>query len=277
MVGIRSKNWVGCLIISTLITVSGLAVAAVPMNQIDFWNDSEPSSLIDLDHSAFEDILKKYVASDHPSGISRFNYTAVTQADFAKLNEYLTYLQFMEPRQLSEAEAKAFWINLYNAATLKMVLEAFIDNGSVNKIKARGMPARRWRRDIVTIAQQDMSLEDIMHGVIRPMYKDPRVHYALFFCTLGGPDMPTEVFKGDNNEELLSALETNYLQENRAVRVEGDQLVLSEIFKEYDTDFAGSQRELLDYLKGKVPEEVSGLIDTATKVRYEYDTTVNAP
>lgn len=116
-----------------------------------------------------------------------------------------------------------------------------------------------------------------MHGVIRPMYKDPRVHYALFFCTLGGPDMPTEVFKGDNNEELLSALETNYLQENRAVRVEGDQLVLSEIFKEYDTDFAGSQRELLDYLKGKVPEEVAGLIDTATKVRYEYDTTVNAP
>ena len=277
MVGVEIRKWVGCLIILVVLTVSGRAAAAVPMNQIDFWNDSEPSSLIDLDHSAFEDILKKYVATDHPSDISRFNYTAVTQADFAKLNEYLTYLQFMEPRQLTEAEAKAFWINLYNAATLKMVLEAFIDNGSVSKIKARGLPARRWRRDIVTIAQQDMSLEDIMNGVIRPMYKDPRVHYALFFCALGGPDMPTEVFKGDNNEELLSALETNYLQESRAVRVEGDQLVLSEIFKEYDTDFAQSQGALLEYLKSKVSEEVAGLIDTASKVRYEYDTTVNTP
>lgn len=275
--GVKSKNWVVYLVMSTLLWVVCLAEAAVPMKPIDFWNDSEPTSLIDLDHSAFEDILKKYVSTDHPSGIARFNYRAVTQADNAKLSEYLTYLQFMEPRQLSEPEAKAFWLNLYNAATLNLILQAFIDNRNVSKIMARGLPARRWRQDIVTVAQQDMSLEDILNGVIRPLYKDPRVHYAVFFCTLGGPDIPTQVLKGDNNEELLNALEANYLQQSRAIRVVGNTLVLSEMFQNYDTDFAPSERALLEYLKERAPDDVASLIDGTSAIRYEYDTTVNAP
>ena len=276
-VGVKIKKWVGCLLFSVCLMVSAGSSATIPMKKIEFWDDSEPSSLIDLDHSAFENLLKKYVITDHPSGIARFNYTSVTQSDFEKLNEYLTYLQFMEPRQLTKAEAKAFWINLYNAATLNMVLQAFIDNGNVSKIMARGLPARRWRRDIVTIAQQEMSLEDILNGVIRPLYKDPRVHYAIFFCALGGPDMPTEVLRGDNNDALLDALEAQYLQQSRAARIEGNELVLSEMFDNYDIDFAPNQGALLNYLRDKVSAEVATSIDSVSDVRFEYDLTVNAP
>lgn len=263
-----------CVLLAAVCCVSVGARAATEMNLIKFWDDREPSSLIDLDHSRFEEFLQKYVVNNHPSGIARFDYLSVSQADFDKLEGYLTDMQFMEPRQLTEAEAKAFWINLYNAATLHMVIQEFV-NGNPSRIKARGVPVRRWRQNIITIAEQRLSLEDILHGVIRPLYRDPRVHYALMFCVLGSPDMSTTVFKGDNNEALLEELETKFLQQPRALRIEGDQLVLSSIFEDYDTDFAPSQTEFLTYLRENVTEEIASRMSGLTKVRYEFDTDVN--
>ncbi len=265
-----------CLVCAVCLVSSAVVSAAVETRQIEFWNDFEPSSLIDLDHSPFSEILNKYVISDHPSGIARFNYEAVTEADYAKLERYLDFLQIMEPRQLTQAEAKAYWINLYNAATLRFVVKA-VANGRASKIRARGLPARRWRQKIITISEQRLSLEDIMHGVIRPMYNDRRVHYALFFCTLGGADMPKEAFDGDNNEALLTSLETSFLQHSRAVRIEGDSLMLSEIFKQYDTDFATNRRDLIEYLKQRVPDPVAQAMSGVNRIRYDYDETVNAP
>ena len=272
----RIKKSIVRVMLTALCSVSLGAYGATQMNLIEFWNDHEPASLIDLDHSRFEEFLEKYVIDDHPSGIARFDYLAVSQSDFDKLESYLSDMQFMEPRQLTEAEAKAFWINLYNAATLHMVIEEFVD-GNPTRIQARGVPIRRWRRDIITISEQRMSLEDILHGVIRPLYQDPRVHYALIFCMYGSPDMPTTVFKGDNNDALLEELEAKFLSKSRAVKIEGDQLVLSSIFKDYDTDFAPSQSQFLAYLRERVPEEVAQSMNGVTKVRYEFDDTVNIP
>ncbi len=252
------------------------ANAAVKSKLIDFWDDREPRSLIDVDHSAFAEILNTYVSINEGDGTPRFDYKAVSEADIAKLGEYLNYLQLLEPRQLTDPEAKAYWINLYNAATLNMVIEAVQDR-NISKVQARGLPARRWRRNIVTIAQQELSLNDILNGVIRPIYKDPRVHYALFFCTLGGPDMPTEVFGGDNNDELLDRLQANYLSQGRAVRFENDELVLSEIFQSYDTDFAPDLPGLITYLKEHVPAATAERLDSDSDVRFEYDWTLNAP
>lgn len=256
---------------------SSVAMAAIEARLIKFWDDSEESSLINLDHTPYQEILQKYVLPNGANGIARFDYERVSEQDLAKLQNYLKYLQFMEPRQLSSAEAKAYWINLYNAATLNMVINAYFDKG-ISKVMGRGLPARRWRRDIVTVSQQDMSLEDILNGVIRPLYKDPRVHYALFYGALGGPDISTDVLDGDNNNELLNQFEANYLKHSRAVRVESGELILSEMFKNFDTDFAPNKSELLTYLKERVPEDVAqSMNNISSDITYEYDLTLNAP
>ena len=274
-VGKKYKS-VGLLVLVLGALMSGQALAAIEMKLIEFWNDSEPLGVINVDHAPFEEILQKYVDQGHPSGVSRFNYDGVTDDDAAKLQAYVDYLQLLEPRQLNEPEAKAYWINLYNSATLNMVVDAY-KNGRVTKVQARGLPARRWRRDIITIAQQDLSLNDILNGVIRPMYRDPRTHFALFFCTLGGPDMPTEVLNGDNNDELLDKFQADYLAQSRAVRIEEGELVLSEMFKDYDTDFADDFPSLISYLQQNVPEPVANAISGVTEVRFEYDWTLNQP
>jgi len=85
------------------------------------------------------------------------------------------------------------------------------------------------------------------------------------------------VFKGDNNDELLDELEAKFLSKPRAVKIERDQLVLSSIFKDYDTDFAPSQTQFLAYLRERVPEDIALGMDSVTKVRYEFDDTVNIP
>ncbi len=273
MLGI--KNTLISLLVLTALMCSQ-SFAAIEMRMIEFWNDAESASQINVDHSPLQQILQKYVAPDHPSGISRFNYNAVSDSDLFKLQQYLDYLQLLEPRQLRSAEAKAYWVNLYNAATLNMVIQANRDR-NVSKVRARGLPARLWRRDIVKVVQQDLSLDDILHGIIRPIYQDHRVHYALFFCTIGGPDMPTEVLDGENNDELLSKLETQYLQQSRAVRLENGELVLSEMFESFDTDFASNRFTLINYFKQHVPEPVAEAISSAVDIRYDYDWMLNAP
>ncbi len=264
------------LLAIALLLLSRPSVSAIEMKPIEFWDDSEPLSEINVDHTALQEILQAYVISDHPSGISRFDYDRVLDDDKAKLQAYLDYLQLLEPRQLSEAEAKAYWVNLYNAATLNMVIDAY-SNGRVTKVQARGLPTRRWRRTIVTVALQDMSLDDILNGVIRPLYRDPRMHFALFFCTLGGPDMPTEVLNGENNNELLDKFQEKYLMQSRAVRLEDGELVLSEIFQNYDTDFADSESALIRYLQQYVPEPVSEAMNGVYDIRFDYDWALNQP
>ncbi len=255
------------------------AHATVEMELNSFWDDREPQSLINVDNTAFREILERYVATDHPSGIARFNYEAFSVSDKAKLEQYLEYLQFLEPRQLNDPEAKAYWINLYNAATLNLMIEEYQDGDTdgFRVIRSDRIASRPWRRNIITIAQQKLSLEDILNTVIRPMYKDPRVHFALFFCSLGGPNMPTEVFEGENNEELLNKFESEYLSQSRAVRMDQGQLVLSEIFSNFDTDFAPSQSGMIAYLRERVPAPVAEAMNSATSIRYEYDWGLNAP
>lgn len=264
------------LLVIVLMLFSKQATSAIEMELIDFWNDSEPLGVINVDHAPLQEILQTYVVSDHPSGIARFDYESVSEADVEKLENYLDYLQLLEPRQLNKEEAKAFWVNLYNAATLNMVIDAY-NSGRVTRVRSRGLPTRRWRRDIVRVALQDMSLDDILNGVIRPIYRDPRIHYALFFCTLGGPDMPTEVLSGENNEELLNKFEKDYLMHSRAVRLDGSELVLSEMFQNYDTDFAETPSALINYLSQHVPEPVGQAMSQVTDIRFEYDWTLNQP
>lgn len=271
----KKRGFLGLLMLSFLM-LSKPAVSAIEMKLIDFWNDSEPLGVIDVDHTPLQEILQTYVLPDHPSGISRFDYDRVSQEDKEKLQSYLDYLQLLEPRQLNKEEAKAYWVNLYNAATLHMVIDAYTD-GRVTRVRARGLPARRWRRDIVKVAMQDMSLDDILNGVIRPLYRDPRTHFALFFCTLGGPDMPTDVLNGENNNELLDTFQEKYLMQSRAVRLDSGELVLSEMFQSYDTDFADSQSSLISYLQQHVPEPVSEAMNGVFDIRFDYDWTLNQP
>jgi hypothetical protein len=106
---------------------------------ISFWNDREAGSEIHVDHSLWQVILDRYLDDQHPSGINRFNYAAVTSTGQQNLNAYLSFLQTYEPRQFNAEEQMAYWINLYNAATVLLIVAEDRSIDSIRELRSGGL------------------------------------------------------------------------------------------------------------------------------------------
>lgn len=263
----------------SLFLVSTSIFAATPAKMIEFWNDFEEDSQMQVDHSRLQSLFDEYLDDQHSSGIYRFDYEAVTPGDRQKLKAYLDYLQLMDPRQLNRAEAKAFWVNLFNAVTLDAILDDYASSPveSIRDVRSGMFTPGPWERKSVTLLTKELSLEQIQNGVLRAIWQDPRIHFALVYASLGSPNMPKTVLDGDNNEALLNEWQDAFLKHSRAVRVENDEIVLSRIFDWYDTDFAQDREGLLRYLSQYTTDAMARVIGNLSDVRFEYDWTLNSP
>jgi len=256
-----------------------VAYSEPPAKLIVFWDDFEEASGIQVKHQPFQDILDLYLDRQDFSGVNRFDYERVSEADHDKLNEYLDYLQRLDPRQFNRAEAKSYWINLYNAGVIELVIAAY-RSGSVETIRElrSGMfSAGPWKRKIFTVTMQKMSLDDIQHGVIRPIWQDHRTHFVLTKATIGGANLPQAVLTAQNIEEVLENAQKGYLSHPRAVRLDGDVLVLSSLFDWYASDFADDEATFLEFLRGYVPANIASPLSSSGDTRFEYDWALNKP
>jgi len=237
------------LSIMLLITALNTAYAEPPAELIEFWDDFEEESGIQVKHAPWQEILDAYLNDQHPSGISRFDYDGVSDSDLEKLREYLSYLQRLDPRQFNKAEAKAYWINLYNAAVVELLVDAS-KSDTVNSIR------------------------ELRSGVFAG---DHRTHYVLTKGSLGGANMPKTAFNKDNTEALLAAAEEEYLSHPRAVRLNAGDLILSSVFEWYAADFAADNALFLEYLRNNAPANVASPLNAIDETRFEYDWDLNKP
>lgn len=246
---------------------------------LKFWNDYEPESIMQVNHGQWQELLTKYLDDQHPSGINRFDYALVNASDRQALKSYLDYLQLLEPRQLNEQEAKAYWLNLYNAVLVDDIIDAYQSSpiDSVRELRAGRFRPWPWTRDAVELLLQKLSLSDIEHNIIRPIFKDSRVHFVLAKGSLGGGSLLKTAFNGDNNEELLAQAEKDYLNHPRGVLVDGSGVAkLSSIFEWYAADFANNQNELIAYISEHVSEDVKASLLLVKQLQYDYDWSLNS-
>ena len=182
-------------------------------------------------------------------------------------------MQLLEPRQLNSSEAKAYWINMYNALMVTHVIEA-LKNDDIESVRELGK--RFLRRDLAKVVMQEISLNDIQHGILRPIWTDPRVHYALTSGALGGGNLQKIAYTGNNVEELLAKAESEYLNHERGIRFEDGQAIASSLFDWYRSDFVASKSELLAYIAQRVDETKRAQLIGVTRVRFDYDWTLNS-
>jgi len=279
---IHKSSWYGVVVLALVvlqITSMPVVQAAPKAKLIDFWDDNEPLSTMQINHGAWQEILTTYVDDQHPSGINRFDYSSVTAGDARKLKDYLAYLQRMEPRQLNSQEAKAYWINMFNAILVDSIIDTYQDGSTraINRLINGGVRSTAWGRDTAEVAMQEISLNDIEHGILRPIWKDPRIHFAISACTLSGANIQKTAFSGENNEELLEKARAEFFEHPRSVRVEGNRIMLNSVFDWYASDFAQNKRELLAYIRANVSESKRREIQGLSKTSYDYNWDLNAP
>ena len=267
------------MIITTvwLLLLAGTLAAAPKADLWPRWKTHDPGSSTEVDHSAWDRLLDKYLVTNHPSGINLLNYGGVNAEDRQRLESYLDSLQEIPVSQLNLQEQKAYWINLYNAATVKVILDHY-PVSSITKIDlSSGLFSRGpWDAKILRIEGEELSLNDVEHRILRPIWNDPRVHYAAICASKGCPNLQDRAYTSENIEALLEKGAREYINHPRGATFEGRKFVLSSIYDWFQEDFDGSEEGVLRHLRRYAAPELAGKLESFSgRINYDYDWSLN--
>lgn len=228
-----------------------------------------------LNHAPWDRFLATYVTIDD-HGAARVRYGDVTTADRDALNQYISKLSKAPLSRMPRDRQRAFWINLYNALTVDLVLDHYPVK-SIRKIKPGFLPVGPWDMELITVEGRRLTLNDIEHRILRPLWQDPRIHYALNCAAAGCPNLQRQAFTADNTEALLEAGALAFINDPRGVEFDRrGRLTVSKIYAWFKEDFGGTVDGVLDHLRHYAGPELSErLADTRRIARYRYDWPLN--
>ena len=170
------------------------------------WLQNDSGSSVQLDHSAWSRFLAIYLFPGN-DGVNRVAYGRVSAADKALLDGYIEMLVASPVSHLSRPEQLAYWINLYNAVTMRVVLQHYPVR-SIREVDGGLFGTGPWDAKLVTVEGERLSLDDIEHGILRPVWHDPRIHYAINCASISCPKLQPIAFTAGNVERLLDEAET---------------------------------------------------------------------
>lgn len=236
-----------CLIIGLMI-FSRPAFAAPDAVLIERWTAHNPSSTEQIDHRQLDFLLNRY-RSMGDDEIARFAYDKVTAADKTILKNYLKQLSQTKVSNLNRDAQYAFWVNLYNSLTLTVILDHYpVESIRDINISPGLFTSGPWGAKLIEIEGSPLSLDDIEHGIIRPIWKDPRSHYVLNCASLGCPDLPQKALNPDTLDQTLNQAAIAFINHPRAARVQGNDLQVSSIYRWFSVDFGTSDINIIAHL-----------------------------
>lgn len=240
-----------------------------------FWAVNDPQSSHIVDHSSWQAFLDDHL-KPHADGIHRLAYQAAAATDAERLQTYLNALAAIDPRTLNRDEQFAYWVNLYNALTVQLVM-AHPEEKGIKQMGGSFLPFGPWDDELIQIAGQPVTLNDIEHRILRPIWRDPRIHYAVNCASLSCPRLSLQAFTAANIESLLDAGERYYINHPRGVEIINHKhLRLSSIYQWYQRDFGDSERDLLAYLGRFHPHLAESTDDVKMRIDYVYDWSLNS-
>ncbi len=255
----------------SMAAVPRAAHAASPLPQ---FAKSAAQSAMNVDHSMWDRQLKAYIATD-ASGLNRVAYARWKAAGKAELDAYVAGLEATPVSRLGRAEQFAFWVNLYNARTILLVLERYPVK-SIRDINLGGSVFGRgpWAATTMSVEESRIGLDDIEHRILRPLWKDARVHYAVNCASVGCPNLQRQAFTAANTNALLDAGGAAFVAHPRGVTIDNGRIRASKIYDWFSEDF-GNEAALKQHWANFAPAERKAAIMAAPIAGYDYDWSLN--
>jgi hypothetical protein len=232
-----------------------------------------------IDHQAWDTLLKAYVKPGS-DGLNRVDYAAFKRAGHGALKAYLTRLQAVNPATLARSEQFAFLANLYHAKTIDIVLDKYPVK-SIRDIKLGGgvvaaFTGGPWKAKVLSVSGTELSLDDIEHAILRAVFKDPRVHYAVNCASIGCPNLQTAAFTAATLESQLDAGARAYINHPRGVTVGTDGVRVSSIYSWFKADFGGNDAGVLKHFAKYAKPDLAQRLKSADSIAGDtYDWTLN--
>ena len=253
-----------------------VVVLAAPESILDsYWNVFDDKNKKSINHEQWQTLLDTYLVQNDSLKQNLFSYKKVSSQDKDLLKNYLNFLKSLDPKIYSLPEQKAYWLNLYNALTVNLILESY-PVASITDIKQRFYHFGPWDDKIVDVKGKQLSLNDIEHRILRPIWKDPRIHYGVNCASIGCPNLLLKVFTGKNVDALLKQAAVDFINHDRGVLFEEEQLSLSKLYSWYQVDFGEGEEGVIKHLmKYAKPKLKIKLKNYQGSILYEYDWRLN--
>lgn len=225
-----------------------LAVAADPSEISERWRQHDEASGMHVDHRVWEAFLLNHVRPDR-DGVHRLAYREAKARDHNALSGYLQAMSEVDITAYTRAEQVAYWINLYNALMVDLVL----DNYPIPSIRmldrpGSGQESSPWKRSLIDIDGIALSLDDIENHVLKTIWDDPRIHYAITCPALGCPNLQPVPYTGRQLEQQLSDAAMTYVNDPRCIKIDEGELHVSSLYRWNLGSFGGSEEKVIQHL-----------------------------
>lgn len=228
---------------------------------------SSTVNAFDQTHASWSELLSKHVK---PNGV---DYSAFKKEQ-ASLKAYLKDLSSVSKEDFNGWKGHdqlAFFINLYNAATIDLVLDNYPIKSFKDEVGGKEGP---WKLSFIKAIGNTYTLDQVEHELIRKNFNEPRIHFAVNCASEGCPPLRNEAFTGENLEAQLEEQTTTFLANSAINNFDGKTLTLSPIFDWFKEDFikkSGSVENFVDpYYKDQSVKK------GAAKLKYsEYGWNIN--
>lgn len=242
------------------------------------WLVNNPLSKQVISHQVWQNFLDHHVITNEED-INLVDYANLSEKDLTSLKEYIKTLSQIDIDNYNRQEQLAYWINLYNALTVLTVANYYpIANIQEINISPGLFSVGPWGANIITIKNTSLSLDDINNRIIRPIWNDPRTHYALNNATIGAPNLNKQAYQGELLEQQLNNAASKYINSLRGVQVIEGKLIVSKLYDWYEDDFGGTKKYVIKHLLQFSQEPLrSQLKHINTIDSYIYNWHINCP
>lgn len=208
-----------------------------------------------FDHTAFDELLSAHV--DASKGT--VDYAALAE-ERDKLDSYLGRIAEADLAELSADAQLALLINAYNGYTLQLILDNYPELDSIQDL------SEPWSIERFTVGGHTLSLDQIEHGLIRPIYRDPRIHFAVNCAAVDCPHLAEEAYAGENLDQQLETQTEAILTNEKFVQLQDGTLRFPRVMKWYridfvDDSFEGSAANIPSYLADYTRDEVRNFVE----------------
>lgn len=265
------------LVLSALPVSAGFALAAPKADAWPRWEAHVAGSERAVDHDPWDAILAE-VVSLGDDGVARVDYPALTgDALRGQLDGYIAQLASTPVSELDRTEQQAYWINLYNALTLQVMRDHYpVDSIQDVDISPGLFSSGPWGAELIAVEDEILTLDDIEHRILRPLWRDPRIHYAVNCASIGCPNLQGRAWRAATLDADLEAAATAYVNHDRGFTVDDGDLVVSSIYDWFIADFGGNDEGVLRHLAQYASPDRQAILQSARRISdHRYDWALN--
>lgn len=221
-------------------------------------------------HQQWTELLNRFV---HDGGVDYPGFKKSEQ----ELDHYLAGLADTDLDQLMENDLLAYYINAYNAYTVKLILNNFKNGRPPKSIrKIGGIFKSPWDIRFAVLGGEAYSLDNIEHDIIRKRFIEPRIHFAVNCASKSCPPLMPVAYEGDTIDDQLELSTRLFLEDPAHNYLQGNTLYVSSIFKWYEEDFTdGPVSFFIDSVTGDLKTALVAAVDQIAVEYVDYDWSLN--